>query len=143
MQVKQPVQTLFLILVPMLATFLGQRFYLHFVPIKHLMVGPYLVHHLYVGLAIVIPAAFVLAFGVRNRLLATLTPVALGVGSAMVLDEAIYLITMEAGYIHPEDTSIFYRTPVSLWGAVILISLAVVLLLGLFTLRCRGQNRRG
>jgi hypothetical protein len=140
MQETRPTRTLLLILIPMLATFIAQRFYLHFVPIKHLMVGPYLVHHLYVGLAIEIPAAFVLAFGVTNRPLASLALAALGVGSAMVLDEAIYLITMEAGYIDPEETSVFYRTPVSFWGALILMTIAVGLLLLLCRLRRGGPS---
>jgi len=89
-----------------------------------------------------IPAAFLLAFGVRQRLLAILAPIALGVGSAMILDEAIYLITMEASYIDPEVTSVFYRTPVSLWGAVILMSIAVGLLLLLYRLERSGQDGR-
>jgi hypothetical protein len=140
MQENRPKRTLLLILIPMLATFIGQRFYLHLVPIRHILVGGYLVHHLYVGLLIEIPAAFILAFGVRNRLLAVLAPVALGMGSAMILDEATYLITMEAGYIDPDATSAFYRTPVSYWGAIILVSVAVGLLLVLYWFRRRRRN---
>ena len=141
MQENRPQRPLLLILIPMLATSVGQRFYLHLTPIKHLMVDGYVIHHLYLGLAIQIPAAFVLAFGVRNRILAFLVPIALGVGSAKILDEAIYLITMESGRIDPEETSVFYRTPVSLWGSIILVSSAVGLLLLLYTLRRRGQSK--
>jgi hypothetical protein len=142
MQENRRRRTLLLILIPMLATFVGQRFYLHLAPIKHLMVGGCVIHHLYLGLVIQIPAAFIIAFGARNRILALLAPMALGVGSAMILDEAIYLITMECGRIDPEETSAFYRTPVSLWGAITLISIAVVLLLLLCRLRGNGQDAR-
>ena len=125
-------RTLLLILIPMLATFIIQRFSLHLSPIRHLFVGGYLIHHLFMGLVIQIPAAFILAFGYRNRFSAILAPVALGIGTAMELDEAVYLIAMEAAYIDPEKTGSFYRTPVSLWGAIVLVSISSVLLLLLF-----------
>jgi hypothetical protein len=125
----------------MLLTFVGQRFYLHLVPIKHLMVAGHLVHHLFVGLLIQIPAAFILACGPRNRIVALIAPMALGIGTAMILDEAIYLIAMEAAFVDPEKTGDFYRTPVSLWGAIILVSIAAGLLLLLSYLNARGERR--
>lgn len=122
-----PKRTLLLILVPMLATFLCLRLYLHLVRVQHIYPGGYLVHHLFPGAVIETPAAFILAFGARNRLLALLAPAALGVGSALVLDEVTYLLATHAS---DED----YVSPVSLWGAVILISLATALLLALYRL---------
>ena len=124
-------QTLLLILVPLLATFLGQRLFLHLVRVQHVYPAGYLVHHLFTGALIVIPAAFVLAFGTRNRALGTLAPVALGVGSAMVLDEVTYLVATQAT---DED----YVSPVSLGGAIVLIALATVLLLLLYRLHREG-----
>jgi hypothetical protein len=50
MQENRPKRILILMLVPMLATFIGQRLFLHLVPIKHLMVAGYRVHHSYLGL---------------------------------------------------------------------------------------------
>ena len=138
--VRSPRQTLLLVLIPMLATFIGQRFYLHVIPIKHLVVGGYLIHHLFLGLLIAIPSAFVLAFGFRNRLLAIATPLLFGVGTAMVLDEAVYLVAMEAAFIDPEETGPFYRTSVSLWGAIILLSVGAGLLLLLYRLASRGAR---
>jgi len=138
--VRSPRRTLLLVLIPMLATFIGQRFYLHVIPIKHLVVGGYLIHHLFLGLLIAIPSAFVLAFGFRNRLLAIATPLLLGVGTAMVLDEAVYLVAMEAAFIDPEETGPFYRTSVSLWGAIILLSVGAGLLLLLYRLASRGAR---
>lgn len=120
-----PKQTLRLILVSMLATAVIQRLYLHLVRVQHIYPAGYLVHHLYTGALIVIAAGFILAFGARNRLLAHLAPAALGIGSAMVLDEVAYLILTKAS---DED----YVSSVSLWGAIVLNSLATLLLLVLY-----------
>ena len=120
-----PKRKLQLILLPMLATFLIQRLYLHLVHVQHVYPAGYLVHHLFIGALIEIPAAFILAFGTRNRLLERLAPVALGIGSAMVLDEITYLIATKAT---DED----YVSSTSLIGAIILISLATALLLFLY-----------
>ncbi|SRR6266404_3536127 len=122
-----PKRTLRLILAPMLATFVCQRLYLHLVRVQHVYPAGYLVHHLFTGALIVIPAAFVLAFGARNRLLAVLAPAFLGIGSAMVLDEITYLVATKAT---DED----YVSGLSLCGAIILISLATAFLLALYRL---------
>lgn len=120
-----PKLTFRLILGPMLATFICQRLYLHLIRVQHVYPGGYLVHHLFFGASIVVPAAFVLAFGTRNRVLGYVAPIALGIGSAMILDEITYLIMTKAS---DED----YVSPVSLIGAIILISLAAVFLLALY-----------
>ena len=138
--VRSPRRTLLLVLIPMLATFIGQRFYLHLIPIKHLVLGGYLIHHLFLGLLIALPAAFVLAFGFRNRLLDIAAPLLLGVGTALVLDEAVYLVAMEAAFIEPEKTGPFYRTSVSLWGAIILVCIGAGLLLLLYRLASRSAR---
>src|SRR5204863_2444507 len=89
-------QTLRLILLPLLGTFVCQRLYLHLVRVQHIYPAGYLVHHLFVGALIVIPAAFLLAFGTGRRLLAISAPIALGIGSAMILDEVTYLVATKA-----------------------------------------------
>src|SRR5688500_15113866 len=89
-------QTLLLILVPLLGTFLCMRLYLHLVGVQHVYPGGYLVHHLFTGVLITIPAAFVLAFEIRHRSLAIWARVALGIGSAMILDEIVYLVMTKA-----------------------------------------------
>jgi hypothetical protein len=116
-----PKQTLFLILLPMLATFACQRLCLHVGGVRHVYPGGYLVHHLFFGVLIVMPAAFLLAFGTRRRWLAIATRVALGTGSAMILDEIVYLIATKA-------TDDDYISGISLWGGVVFISLGVILL---------------
>jgi hypothetical protein len=109
----------------MLVTFICQRLYLHLIRVQHVYPAGYLLHHLFTGALIVIPSAFILAFGTRNRLLTFLAPAALGIGSAMVLDELVYLIATKA-------TDQDYISPLSLWGATIFISAAVLFLLFLY-----------
>src|ERR1700729_2429509 len=110
-----PEQTLLLILLPLLGTFAGQRLYLHLVGVRHIYPGGYLVHHLFVGVLLVIPAAFLLAFGTSHRLLAMTARGALGIGSAMVLDEVVYLVVTKS-------TDADYVSRVSLYGAMAFIS---------------------
>jgi len=62
-----PKQTFRLILVPMVATVILLRLYLHLMGVRHLYPGGHLVHHLFLGVVIVIPAGFLLAFPSRTR----------------------------------------------------------------------------
>jgi len=130
-QQEEPWRPLVFILGPMLLTFLLQRVILHCFshPNFHVFLGGYRVHHLFSGALIQISAAFLLAFGVRPRFR---TPVlmALGVGSAMVLDEVIFLV-------FTDGSNEAYRGSVSLWGAATLITLAAAFLAALY-----GRARR-
>jgi hypothetical protein len=121
-------KTLLLILLPMLATFACLRLYLHLVRVRHIYPGGLLVHHLFFGVLIVLPAAFLLDFGARGRLAALLAPAFLGIGSAMILDEVTYLVATKA-------TDQDYVSRVSFFGAIVFISLAVSLLLALYRAR--------
>jgi hypothetical protein len=122
-------QTLLLILLPMLATVISLRLYLHLVHVRHIYPGGYLVHHLFVGLLIQIPAAFLLAFGTRYRVLAR---VALGIGTGLILDEFVYLVATKAS-----DAD--YVSRLSLGGSIILVSAAVIFLLVLYALHRDGD----
>lgn len=124
------------VLVPMWLTFLGQRCYLHFGNANaDLFVAGYNVHHLFLGALIEISAAMVLVFGVRPDPLRRLAEVALGAGSAMVLDEVVYLITTDG-------SNAAYLLPISLWGAVVLMGLATAMLLALYRLARRRAGAR-
>src|ERR1700752_828395 len=115
-------QTLLLIALPMLATVFSLRLYLHLVHVRHIYPGGYLVHHLFIGVLIQIPAAFLLAFGTRHRVLAR---IALGVGTGLILDEVVYLVatrTSDADYV----------SRISLSGPLVLISIAVIFLVILY-----------
>lgn len=119
---------LWLILLPMLATVVGIRLYHHLLGVRHVYFAGYLVRHLFSGALLIIPAAFALAFGPRNRWLSLLALVALGAGSAMVLDEVVFLVVTRA-------TDQDYVSRVSLGGSVVLNSLAVICLLILYRLK--------
>jgi hypothetical protein len=120
-QQLSPKQTLLLILLPLLGTGVGLRLYLHLVRVQHIYPGGYLIHHLFMGLLLLIPAAFLLAFGTRRQWLAISTRVAVGIGSALVLDEITYLVMTKA-------TDKDYVSRVSLAGAIVFTSIAVILL---------------
>ena len=112
----------------MLGPVLCLRLYLHLVRVQHFYPGGYLVHHLFLGVLIELPAAFILAFGARNRVLAFLAPAALGVGSGMILDEVTYLVLTRA-------TDGDYVSRVSLGGSMAMVFLAAILLLGVYWFR--------
>ena len=118
-------QTLLLILLPMLGTFLCQRLYLHTIGVHHVYPFGYLVHHLFFGVFITVPAAFLLAFGTHSRRAAILTRVALGIGSAMILDEIVYLVMTKAS----DDD---YISKTSLYGGMIFMTLGVILLAAIY-----------
>ena len=128
-------QTLLLLLIPMLATFVIQRLYLHFVGVHHIRANGLIIHHLFFGVMTIIPAAFVLAFGPRNRRSAVLSRIALGIGSAMVLDEMVYLTATQAS-----DSD--YTSALSLHGALVFIGLGAALLLGLYQWCKRAEVER-
>ena len=114
------------ILGPMLLTFLIQRTALHFFshPGMHVYLGGFRVHHLFTGALIQSSSAFLIAFGVRPRF-RPLALAALGIGSAMVLDEIIYLV-------FTDGSNEAYRGRVSFLGAAALITLAAAFLVALY-----------
>lgn len=126
-------QTLWLILLPMVGTVLVLRLYLHLIGVRHVYPGGHLVHHLFTGILVLIPAAFMLAFGPRRRLTAVLARVAAGIGSGLTLDEMTFLIMTKAT---DED----YVSRVSLLGGMGFTALAALLLWALFW--CQRSRRR-
>ena len=118
-------QTLALILLPMVATVVILRIYLHSVEIQHVYVWGHIFYHLFIGVLLVIPAGFVLAFVPRRKLIAKLTRVVLGVGSGLILDEVVFLVATNR-------TAEEYVTPLSLGGSVVFVSLAIILLLVIY-----------
>ena len=125
-----PKQTLCYLSLPLLATFVCLRLYLHLVHVRHAYPGGYLVHHLFIGALIVLPASYLLAFGVHSRSLAILVRVSLGIGSGLILDELTYLVATQAS-----DAD--YVSRLSLSGAAVFVSSALIFLLVLYRLhRC-------
>lgn len=124
---RPPGQTLALILLPMVASVVILRIYLHSVGIQHVYVSGHIFYHLFTGVLLLIPAAFVLAFEPRGAAIAHTARVALGIGSGLVLDEVVFLVATDR-------TAEAYTTPLSLGGSIALVSLASILLLVLYRL---------
>lgn len=117
--------------VVILVTFATLRVYLHLSPATNLNVGAFNVHHLFTGLLLVTLGGLplVLFHGEGCRL--DLSAMVFGVGLSMALDEWVYLITTDGS-----DAS--YLLPISLWGAVAMVALALIYLFVLmfFGRRC-------
>jgi hypothetical protein len=126
-------QTVLLILIPLLATFVGQRLYLHLInPNADCFIAGYNIHHLFTGALIEIPAAMILALEVGGLWTRRIACVASGAGCAMVFDEVVFLIATD-------DSNAAYLTPISLWGAVVLITVTVAVLFAVYLLTPRGE----
>ncbi|HET6929677.1 MAG TPA: hypothetical protein VFI45_05105 [Candidatus Acidoferrum sp.] len=119
---------LLLILSAMWITFVGLRLSLHLGGVRHVYPGGHLVHHFFFGAMLLIPAAFLLVFPPRGRGLRIANFAVLGVACGLMLDEFVYLLAT-----HASDAD--YVSGVSLAGALVLVSSATVLLLGIYFTR--------
>ena len=114
---KVSYQRVLLIVGSMLLTFVALRVYLHFSPNTDLNVGPYNIHHLYVGLLLMLLGGMPLAIFQGEGRLMDLATIVFGIGLSMALDEWVYLITTDG-------TNASYLLPISFWGGVTMIGLA-------------------
>ena len=106
----------------MALTFVAMRSYLHLSPNTDLYVADYNIHHLFTGLIILTlggVAAVVLPASHRWSLAAVAV---FGVGLSLALDEWLYLIVTDG-------TNESYLLPVSFWGGLVAVALAVILAL--------------
>ena len=108
---------LWLIIGSMLLTFGTLRIYLHFSPNTDLNVGPYNIHHLYVGLLLILLGGMPLAIFQEPARWLDVATIVFGVGLSMSLDEWVYLITTDG-------TNASYLLPISFWGGVTMMGLA-------------------
>lgn len=101
----------------MVVTFALLRAWLHFSPNTDLNVGGYNLHHLFTGLLLVVIGGIPLAVFRRSERRLYPALLVFGAGLGMALDEWVYLIATDG-------SNASYLTPVSLWGAVVVIGLA-------------------
>ena len=120
-----PRLTLLLILLPLLGTIVILRLYLHLVRVQHIYPAGFLIHHLFTGVLLIIPAAFVIAFGTIRKSTGISARIVLGIGSGLVLDEITFLVMTKAS-----DAD--YLSPVSWFGSISFTVLAVILLWTLY-----------
>jgi hypothetical protein len=105
-----------------LATFVTLRAWLAVTPDADFDVGAYNVHHLFTGLVVITLCGIPLALRVGVGRVEDALVAGFGVGLAMALDEWVYLIATDG-------SNASYLLPVSFWGAVVVIGLAVAYVL--------------
>jgi hypothetical protein len=106
------------LLCSMSLTFAILRVYLHFSPDTDLNIGGYNVHHIFTGLLLIVAGGIPLAIlDASTRLLEPARWI-FGAGLGMALDEWVYLIATDG-------SNGSYLLPVSFWGGVVVIGLAL------------------
>jgi hypothetical protein len=99
-------------------TFALLRAHLHFSPNTDLNVGQYNIHHLFTGLLLIAVGGIPLAILDASTRWLELARWIFGAGLGMALDEWVFLIATDGS-----NTS--YLLPVSFWGGVVCIGLAL------------------
>jgi hypothetical protein len=99
-------------------TFALLRAYLHFSPNTDLNIGRYNIHHLFTGLLLIAAGGIPLAILRASTRRLELARWIFGVGLGMALDEWVFLIATDG-------SNASYLLPVSFWGGVVVISLAL------------------
>jgi hypothetical protein len=124
-----------LVLSSLLLTFVVLRLYLQLFPNTNFDVGIYNIHHLFLGLLLVTFGGLPLIFFEGNGRSLDVASVGFGVGLSMALDEWVYLIVTDGS-----DSS--YLLPVSFWGGVVMLSLALgyALIIVLVAHKCRRPS---
>jgi hypothetical protein len=100
-------------------TFAILRIYLHFSPNTDLNIGGYNVHHIFTGLLLIAAGGIPLAILDSSTRLLEPARWIFGAGLGMALDEWVYLIVTDG-------SNASYLLPVSFWGGVVVIGLALV-----------------
>ena len=116
----------------MVATFVIIRVMLHHSPNSDFNVAGYNIHHLYTGLVLIVTAGIPLILFPGRWRGTDLVAAMFGIGLSLALDEWVYLIATDG-------TNASYLLPVSLWGGVTAIALAVVYVAILYRLSKNKQ----
>lgn len=115
-------QILFWILISMVVTFLITRLNLHLRGVWHIHIKGHILRHLFTGTFLVIPAGFMLAFGLHHQWSMILTLIIFGIGSSLILDEIVYLMATNR-------TDADYTSKRSLQGAMWFMLAGIIALL--------------
>jgi hypothetical protein len=99
-------------------TFALLRAYLHFSPNTDLNIGDYNIHHLFTGLLLIVLGGIPLAILEASTRGLELARWIFGAGLGMALDEWVFLIATDG-------SNASYLLPVSFWGGVVVIGLAL------------------
>lgn len=120
-----------LLLVAMLAPVVLLRLALHASPDQDFDVAGYNIHHLFTGLVLVTLGGIPLALFPGGGRWRDAAIACFGVGLGLALDEWVYLIATDG-------SNASYLLPVSLWGAAVVLGLAVAYVAVLVLLGRRG-----
>jgi hypothetical protein len=94
------------------------RAWLHFSPDTDLNIGHYNIHHLFTGLLLIAAGGIPLAVLDASTRRLDLARWIFGAGLGMALDEWVYLIATDG-------SNASYLLPISFWGGVVVIALAL------------------
>ena len=118
MELKQKTK---IFLISLIATLILLRLFLTFSPSTNLNFFGHNIHHLFIGSFLVV---VVLVFFISN-IVNKFTIILAGIGSALVLDEIVYLIATDG-------SDISYLSSVSLFGAIVLTAIILILAVVLY-----------
>jgi hypothetical protein len=116
-------------------TFAILRAYLHFSPNTDLNMGQYNIHHLFTGLLLIAAGGIPLAIMDASTRGLDLARLIFGAGLGMALDEWVYLIATDG-------SNASYLLPVSFWGGVVVIGMALAYTTALMFLGRRANRKQ-
>ena len=114
-------QRLKIFIITLILTMLALRIYLWLFPSSNLYIFNYNIHHLFIGAFLIIVILVLFIFSIINKF----TLILAGISSALILDEIIYLIATDG-------SDISYLSAVSLFGAIILTAIILILTIVLY-----------
>ncbi len=114
-----PSRTGRIILLSMISVFVVTRLFLYSFPSTNLDIGPYNIHHLFIGIILVIVAGSPLILRNPSGRLRWFFAATYGAGLALILDEFVYLIVTEG-------TDSDYLVSESLVGAAAMIAITAI-----------------
>ena len=111
-------------IISLLFTIVLLRAFLSVLQSTNLNFFGYNIHHLFIGAFLTVILLLLFIVGIINKI----TIILAGISSALILDEIVYLIATDGS-----DAS--YLTAVSLWGAIALTAIILILAIILYNIR--------
>ncbi|MDO8656301.1 MAG: hypothetical protein Q7K45_03605 [Nanoarchaeota archaeon] len=118
---KFPKKKIHIFTVALVLTFIITRIYLWLFPHANFNLGPYNIHHLYVGAVLLILSAIFMVAGISNKMVIILA----GISSALILDQLVFLTATDGG-------DLTYLGKTSLWGGAVAVLIVAVIAQGMY-----------